>query len=370
MATTNGSDAETRAAEHASEPAPANPQRAPHEGPGRGPVGRWGVVVIALYFTLATAVVLHSLVQLWPYPTPAMVAATAEADTATAAEPDSVTVAVPGTEAADPPPAVTDSVTLPADATASALLVPVWLQCEPTLIPYYTRLSDQDKQNIPKCVHLWPFDDFTLWDEQRLLLIVLLAGALGSIVHGLRSLTMYVGNRQLRWSWVAYYAVLPFGGAATALVFYLVIRGGFFSPSSDFSETSPFGFAAFAAIVGLFSQNAILKLQKIAETIFERNEQQSDSLGASGAPSIARLVRKPTVGGGREDLVEITGANFSKDAQLLVNDKPRSGEWKSATLMHLTLTEADLAVLENGGTLSIVVVNSGDARSGAAELGE
>lgn len=374
MATTNGSEADTRAGNRASEPVPADPPPVQREGPGRAPVGGVGVTVVGAYFTVVSFVVLYALVQFWPYPTPAMLPADDPPGADTTAAPaatDSVTLALPGAgDNGAGAGSAEDSVRIPSAATASDVFVPVWLQCEPQLIPYYTRLDDEDKQNVPKCVDFWPTDGFALWDEQRLLLIVLLAGALGSIVHGLRSMTMYVGNRQLRWSWMAYYAVLPFSGATTALVFYLVIRGGFFSPTSDFSQTSPFGFAAFAAIVGLFSQNAILKLQKIAETIFEPNEQQSDSLAASGAPSIAKVVRKPTVEGGREDLVEITGANFSKNAQLLVNDKPRSGEWKSATLMHLALTEADLAVLENGGTLSIVVVNSGDARSGAAELDE
>lgn len=52
----------------------------------------------------------------------------------------------------------------------------------------------------------------------------------------------------------------PFPGTALAVVFYLVIRGGFFSPQAGFRQTSPFGFAALAALLGIFSERAVLKL--------------------------------------------------------------------------------------------------------------
>jgi hypothetical protein len=83
---------------------------------------------------------------------------------------------------------------------------------------------------------------------------VILAGALGSLIHAVRSVYWYVGNRELVWSWLAKYVVLPFLGAALAVVFYFVIRGGFFSPQAGFEQTSPFGFAALAAMVGMFSE--------------------------------------------------------------------------------------------------------------------
>jgi hypothetical protein len=53
------------------------------------------------------------------------------------------------------------------------------------------------------------------------------------------------------------------------MIFYVVVRGGFFSPQTTFENTSPFGFAALAALVGLFSEQAVLKLKKVAETVLE-----------------------------------------------------------------------------------------------------
>jgi phosphatidylglycerophosphate synthase len=119
--------------------------------------------------------------------------------------------------------------------------------------------------------------EFEVWDEVRLLWIVILAGALGSLVHALRSVYWYVGNRSLVWSWTGKYILMPFSGSALAVVFYFVIRGGFFSPQAGFSQTSPFGFAALSAMVGLFSEQAVLKLKQVAETVLSRPEKGADS---------------------------------------------------------------------------------------------
>jgi hypothetical protein len=72
-----------------------------------------------------------------------------------------------------------------------------------------------------------------------------------------------------------------------AMIFYVVVRGGFFSPQTTFENTSPFGFAALAALVGLFSEQAVLKLKTVAETVLERpapganaSPQDEDSEGS------------------------------------------------------------------------------------------
>ena len=72
------------------------------------------------------------------------------------------------------------------------------------------------------------------------------------------------------------YILLPFVGASLGLVFYLVIRAGFFPPQASVDQTSPFGFAALAGLVGLFSQQAVLKLKDVAETLLTKAEQGED----------------------------------------------------------------------------------------------
>ena len=113
-------------------------------------------------------------------------------------------------------------------------------------------------------------------DEVRLIFIVAMAGALGSLVHALRSLYWYVGNRELVFSWLAKYILLPFVGSTLGLVFYFVIRGGFFSPEATVEQTSPFGFAGLGALVGMFSEQAVLKLKDVAETLLAKPEAGKD----------------------------------------------------------------------------------------------
>ena len=110
------------------------------------------------------------------------------------------------------------------------------------------------------------FADYSVSSEVRLILIVAIAGALGSQVHVLRSFFWYVGERKLVWSWTPMYVLLPFSGAVLGIVFYLVVRGGLFSQISA-GETSPFGFAAVSGLVGLFSQQSVEKLKEVAENL-------------------------------------------------------------------------------------------------------
>jgi hypothetical protein len=114
-------------------------------------------------------------------------------------------------------------------------------------------------------------------DEVRLFWLVALAGALGGLVHTLRSFYWYVGNRVLMRHWLPMYFLLPFVGSSISLVFYLVIRGGFFSPQASVQQTSPFGFVALAGIIGMFSPQAVLKLQQIAETVLTKPESGEDA---------------------------------------------------------------------------------------------
>jgi hypothetical protein len=223
-------------------PDPNAPAVEAGEGPGGGYVPLFGIVPLALYLVLAIAICLYGLIVLWPVPTPA------------------------GTQ---PPSTATTQINSTTNENAPTKAQPP--QPAPTATPAPT----------PGRARAFGFD-FEIWDEVRLLWIVILAGALGSLVHALRSVYWYVGNRNLVWSWLGKYLLIPFSGSALAVIFYFVIRGGFFSPQSGFSQTSPFGFAAMAALVGLFSEPAVIKLKQVAETVFT-----APSAGANPTPQPA-----------------------------------------------------------------------------------
>jgi len=134
--------------------------------------------------------------------------------------------------------------------------------------------------SIYTLVQLWPIVEsssttiqffnatFEISNDGRLLLIVVICGALGSCVHVLRSLSSYIGNEQLTWSWLPSYIFRPFAGSILALVIYLVLRGGLFSSGADLQDTSTFGFAGIATLAGMFSEQAVTKLKEIAEQVF------------------------------------------------------------------------------------------------------
>ena len=107
---------------------------------------------------------------------------------------------------------------------------------------------------------LWTF---SISDESRLILIVAMAGALGSLIHTLRSAYKYIGERKFVRSWLTFYIMLPFVGAALGLIFYFVIRGGFFSAQITVQQMNPFGFAALSGLVGMFSEQAVGKLKHV-----------------------------------------------------------------------------------------------------------
>jgi hypothetical protein len=130
--------------------------------------------------------------------------------------------------------------------------------------------SGTDKTQEPlHSYNLW-FWTVDLTKETWLLLLVVLSGALGSLVHAMRSYGRYVGDRIFLMNWNVYYVNRPFIGGALAFVFYLIVRGGLFTSNtpSSLDAANPFGFFAIGGLVGLFSEQALEKLKEIAETVF------------------------------------------------------------------------------------------------------
>lgn len=237
-----------------------NPVNAGGDGPGGGSVGVVGIIGLTIYLVMFTLFLIYALVKMWPPPpTPSRVAVD---ETTTASGSPSPTPTVSPSPAQASPTAAQSPSPSPTPKTSVTAG-----QASPSPKPSASPTASPAQECATVEFFGW---QFKLWDEQRLLLLVLLAGALGSILHDLRSVYWYVGNRKLVRSWMAMFIVLPFAGATLALIFYLVVRGGFFSPQSTFKETSPFGFAAFAALIGMFSPQAVLKLKEVAETLLTK----------------------------------------------------------------------------------------------------
>ena len=233
-------------------------------GPGDNDVGTKGIVFLALYLVIAILLCFYGLIVLWPGPSPSGQVPPGKA--AAAPTPTATPPSEGMTQSSVEPTTPVSTLTLTPSATLSSdrLAQASPAESAPGGIATPTATPSAERARIR--IFFWLFE---IWDEVRLLLIVILAGALGSLVHTVRSVFWYVGNRLLKWSWVPKYILQPFAGSALAVIFYVVVRGGFFSPQTTFENTSPFGFAALAALVGLFSEQAVLKLKKVAETVLE-----------------------------------------------------------------------------------------------------
>ncbi len=162
------------------------------------------------------------------------------------------------------------AVVLIASATLVAIaLVQLW--------PAGTGLSPAAHSYVVLGVHT------TLTGDRDLMLIAALSGALGAMLHSLRSLSVYVGERALLWSWMLFYACLPVIGAILSLLFYFVLRGGLISGQATSRDVNPFGTAAVAGLVGLFSTQAAEMLKNVFTAIFTKAPQGSDSVSHGGA---------------------------------------------------------------------------------------
>jgi hypothetical protein len=253
------------------------------------------------------------------------------------------------------------------DTVARRAVATAYWFCDPTGMSARWRADSTVRD--PKCVTVVG-KQFLLWDEQRLLLMALLCGALGALLHALRSLSTYVGSRRLKESWLMMYALLPFNGSLLALVFYVVIRGGFFASNAGVVNTSPFAFAAMAMMVGLFSQVATEKLKQVAESFFTKIEPGADSLVAKGGGAALRSAQRvASVTGGPKDAVDIDGTGFTEDTRLEVNGRERQPAFQAPTRLRLLLDPAELAVLDNGGELSVQLKNGYKSSNPALTVG-
>jgi hypothetical protein len=111
-----------------------------------------------------------------------------------------------------------------------------------------------------------------------LLLLVILAGGLGGSIHTATSYATYIGNKSFVKSWSWWYVLRPFIGMALALLFYFALRGGIIMVTGDSSgeDLNPFGIAAIAGMVGMFSKQAADKLRELFDNMFKTEKGKGD----------------------------------------------------------------------------------------------
>lgn len=156
----------------------------------------------------------------------------------------------------------------------------------------------------------------TLTRDQQFFAVVALAGVIGSMLHGLRSLSTYIGERYLFRSWIPYYLLLPLIGGLLSTIVYLVLRAGLLPGATGNSQPDPYGVTAIGALVGLFSAQTAEKLKAVFETLFTKTEPGSQSVTDIAMPVISGF--QPQSGPAGQvvvitgsDLTSVTGVAFS-----------------------------------------------------------
>jgi hypothetical protein len=193
-------------------------------------------------------------------------------------------------------------------------------------------------------------------DEMRLLLIVIITSALGSYIHAVTSFTSYAGNRRLQASWIWWYILRGPIGVSLAIIFYCVVRGGLFSSGAVGTDMSPFGVAALAGLVGMFSKQASDKLRETFDNLFRTAPGKGDDARADKlTPSdmtIKALDPTGVAAGATGVTVKVQGGNFAQGAVVLVNEAARLTDFGSATELVVHLEDGDTAA---AGALRMVV---------------
>lgn len=173
------------------------------------------------------------------------------------------------------------------------------------------------------------FKFITVWttQEERLILLVIVAGALGSYIHSATSYSDYRGNRQFSSSWMLWYLLRPFIGICLALIVYFAVRGGLLSmvlsgeTANNAANINPFGVAAISGLTGMFSKQAADKLAEVFSTLFKSggDSARKDALNVSTVITSIDPDEGPVDGGTR---ITITGTGFGDEAKVLFAGKP------------------------------------------------
>ncbi|MEP6976600.1 MAG: hypothetical protein ABI948_00950 [Thermoleophilia bacterium] len=224
----------------------------------------------------------------------------------------------------------------------------------------------QPKQPAPIDL-FWGLFKFNLLAETALIVLTAVMGGIGATVFIAVSFSDYVGNKRFERSWLWFYLVRFFVGPALAVIFYFTLRGGFLATSSSGSDINPYGVAAMAGLVGLFSKQAGDKLHQVFDALFQVDASHGDAARGDGVAN-----PKPTISGIQPDITTTTetltftlqGTGFTEQSTVAVGtsetgDEPaklvaRISSYANETALNITLLKSDVA---KPGQLWIAVTN-------------
>ncbi|MCK9397805.1 MAG: IPT/TIG domain-containing protein [Methylobacter sp.] len=187
---------------------------------------------------------------------------------------------------------------------------------------------------------------YTCWSivPTHLFIMVILAGALGGCLHGLRSLVWHVGDRNLQNSRRLKYFFLPLIGAAIGVIFFLAVSAGLYKVQG----TENMILIGLSGLVGMFSDEAVEKLKKIAEGLLTEapHPQEAATVTTVSVTSVSPNFGSTTGNTG----VTIAGKGFDiADVRFGEND---------ATVKNLTQTSITATTpAHKAGKVDVFVIN-------------
>lgn len=187
--------------------------------------------------------------------------------------------------------------------------------------------------------------------DEALLLLIVVAGGLGAMVNTATEFAYRAGDDRLDRSYLWWYPMRFVIAAATALIFYFVVRGGLFDPTPSAStDVNVYVFAALASLAGLFSTQAVRLLGGIFGALPGLSAPYAEA-----APKVTGLVRGEADTKARPGELVLRGHGFKPGARVLVEGRPAS-----ARLIDDTRIGVDLGQHHQPGARLNVVVRAAD----------
>jgi hypothetical protein len=181
--------------------------------------------------------------------------------------------------------------------------------------------------------------------ETRYLILVIFAGALGAFIHAAQSFSSYVGNEKFVTSWMWWYLLRPFTGAAIALAVFLVFRGPLLSDAGRLSDA--YGIAAVAVLAGMFSKQATDKLNELFNVLFRPAPGEGDSARKDklhdGAPTLTAVDPASPVSVGKTIPFCVKGTGFTKESVVLFDGTSVPTKFVDSTQLDATVPTIGMA---------------------------
>lgn len=196
-------------------------------------------------------------------------------------------------------------------------------------------------------------------------LLVLLAGAIGGLLHAIMSFSVHIARRDFSRSWLWWYITRPFQGAIVGFALLFVTR---MIDSESSKLEAPDAIIGIGVLAGIFSEQAIEKLSQIASTMLAPGRQKE--LPATLKKPMIKVVK----GSGDNEFdaattsLTIVGDNFAEKAKVFVDGALQPTEWKSALQIDVPLAADVAANLSTATEIAVVVENPDQQKSGTVKL--